>query len=184
MRRILQMLILFLPVPIALLAAAVPRISFDELVTGSEWIVHGTVRESWTEWDRTQQFIWTHYRVDVHDRLKGHGETSIVISEPGGRVGNREQYYSGMMNFATGEEVVLFLYRTPVGYLRVTGHGQGKYVVDRTGNARPDIRGLELVDLSSKTQPRWNASTANDDESVEQLKTRIRAMIRAAGGRL
>ncbi len=67
--------------------AIVPRVSVDELVHGAQWIVHGTVRESRCDWDSSRQVIWTHYNVEIRDSLKGGETASILISEPGGTVG-------------------------------------------------------------------------------------------------
>ena len=54
-----------------------------------------------------------------------------------------------MTEFSDGEEVVVFLYRTPIGYWRCYGMGQGKYTVVRSADGgkrvRTNVAGLTLV---------------------------------------
>jgi hypothetical protein len=120
-----------LPIAVAALceAAVVPRLTFEQLVDTSEQIVHGRVERSWVAWDRSRQFLWTHYEVSVRDSIKGGGAASIVVSEPGGSLDGFTLAISGTVQYRIGEEVVLFLHRTPIGYLRANGYQQGKYQV-------------------------------------------------------
>ncbi|MEX2263322.1 MAG: hypothetical protein WD696_15300 [Bryobacteraceae bacterium] len=117
-------------------AAVVPSLSLEQMVDRSEHIVHGRVLRSWSSWDQNRRFIWTHHQIRVTDRLAGPSSATVIASEPGGTVDGVSMRVSGAVPFSTGEEVVLFLYRTPLGYLRATGHAQGKYFVageDSTG---------------------------------------------------
>ena len=110
---------------IAAQAAIVPSVSLDELIDQSETIVHGRVTRSWSAWDGAHKYIWTHYDVAVIENIRG-GLAAMAVSEPGGSLDGVNQQFSGVVAYAAGEEVVLFLYRTPIGYLRTTGGPQGK----------------------------------------------------------
>ena len=175
--RFLPLLLLAIPA----CAAIVPRVSLDEMVDQSFSIVHGTVRDSWCAWDNAHQIIWTHYRVEIRESLKG-GERGIVeISEPGGTVGGVGMGVSGAVPYAAGEEVVLFLYRTPVGYLRTVGHGQGKYTVGAAGRVRAAMEGHSLVDPAGRSLPRELAAVqALEGLPLDQLKLRVRSRLNRA----
>src|SRR5690242_7831380 len=112
-------------------AALVPAMGLDDLIANSQAIVHGRVMRSWSAWDGAHKFIWTHHMIAVIDPLRGVAPGYVVASEPGGEVGGVGMRITGAVEYAAGEEAILFLYRTPVGYWRVTGHGQGKYSVTR-----------------------------------------------------
>jgi hypothetical protein len=121
-------LVLFLAAA-ACQAAVVPRLSFEPLVDTSEQIVHGRVERAWVDWDRSHQFIWTHYEVAVADMVKGPPSGRVVVSEPGGTLDGYTLAIPGVVQYRVGEEVVLFLHRTPIGYLRTNGYHQGKLAV-------------------------------------------------------
>lgn len=114
----------------ALASAAVnPQYSLRDLTAASEIIVEGRVVRSWTAWDVKHLYIWTHYEVQTSDVLKGARGGTVTVSEPGGTVDDVHQLFSGTVAYAVGEQVVLFLYRTPLGYLRTRGGAQGKVSV-------------------------------------------------------
>jgi hypothetical protein len=115
---------------LSLQAAVVPRVAFEQLVTDSTRIVHGRVLSSQVA--SSGQFLWTHYRVQVFDSIKGAPPTEVTVSEPGGTLNGIQMDISGAVEFRPGEEVVLFLYQTPIGYWRIRGAWQGKF--DVTGS--------------------------------------------------
>ncbi len=125
-------------------AAVVPELTLEELVSESQVIVHGRVLRSWTEWDAGHQNIWTHHEIEVLDPIGGTVQKTVVASEPGGTVDGLTMQISGAVPYAPGEEMVIFLYRTPIGYLRATGYGQGKYTI-RGARIRSNLRGVELA---------------------------------------
>jgi hypothetical protein len=134
-------LILPLLLPAVLAAALVPAYSLEALVARSPRILEGKVADSWTAWDPPHKHIWTHYRVEVIEAFSG-GRAGTVVSEPGGRAGNIEESYSNSVPYARGERVILFLFRTPIGYWRTTGGPQGKVVVGPRDEIRTSVSGL------------------------------------------
>jgi hypothetical protein len=152
-------------------AAIVPRLSLEQLVDQSEVIVHGRVARSWVEWDRAHKYIWTHHEIEVIDPIRGAASASVVASEPGGRLDGIEMKFSGALQYSVGEEAVLFLYRTPIGYWRATGFGQGKYTVQPDTRVHSDLRGLDLI-------PSAAATSGLDGLTVTEFKTRLRGMLR------
>jgi hypothetical protein len=128
----------------------VPRYTVGELAANSEKIVEGRVTHQWTAWDRRHLYIWTHYQVQVVDVLKGEPAGVITVSEPGGSLDGIGQLFSGAVPYAIGEHVLLFLYRTPIDYLRTRGGTQGKFSVQsNTWLAALKLRIRELVKLET-----------------------------------
>lgn len=134
-------------------AAVAPRITAEELVTQSEWIVRGHVTRSWAAWDSEHKYIWTHYEVAVAEMIRGAVAPTVTVSEPGGSLDGVNMGTSGTLPFAAGEDAVLFLYRTPIGYWRVVGGPQGKFSVSREGRVHTDGFGVALVDPSGGAAP-------------------------------
>lgn len=168
---------LILPlVCLAAQAALVPALSLEALIDQSEIVVHGHVSASWPAWDGKHKYIWTHYRVEVLDPIRGNPGTSLVVSEPGGSLDGEMMTISGAVDYAVGEEAIVFLYRTPIGYLRATGSGQGKYTVTREMRVRANLKGLELLKGEA-----WRGVPLStlDGLSVAGFKARVREVIRS-----
>lgn len=120
-------------------AATYRRMSLDDLVQSSDYVIYGRVIASHVQWDPTTQTIWTRTELLVLDGPKGQAATSIGVTEPGGILDGHGELYPGVPQFYPGEEVVLFIYRAPGNRLRVTGLLQGVYSVitdRRTGERR------------------------------------------------
>src|SRR3989442_12725614 len=107
-------------------AALVPSLSLEDLIDQSEAIVHGRVSRSWSAWDSAHKYIWTHHRIEAIDPIRGAEAGFVIASEPGGELDGVGMRFSGALAYAVGEEAIVFLYRTPIGYLPATGFGQGK----------------------------------------------------------
>jgi hypothetical protein len=133
-------------VGMTLQAAMVPSLSLENVIDQSEVIVHGRVGRTWTAWDNAHKYIWTHHAIEVIDHLRGGGAGPIVASEPGGELNGIGMKFSGSLAYAPGEETILFLYRTPIGYLRATAAGQGKYTVIAGRKVRANIEGRPGLD--------------------------------------
>ena len=119
-------------------ATVVVRLTLEELVERSEVVVHGRCLRTWAAWDAERRFIWTHNEIQVLDRWKGAAGAAVVVSELGGIVGDIGMAVDGVPQYQAGEEMVLFLSRTPNGYWRTRGLGQGKHEVqvDSRGGRR------------------------------------------------
>jgi hypothetical protein len=159
---------------IALAAAAtsIPRLSFEELTDHSEIIVSGRIVRSWCDWDTDHRFIWTHYELRISAAHKGSPPQTVVVSEPGGVLGDRGMSIADAVSYQPGEQVVVFLERMPNGYLRTTGWGQGKYTLDTAGRLRAgaSLRGSDLIRTTTAGTPLQTL----DGMSVARLHARIR----------
>jgi hypothetical protein len=139
------------------------------LIDSSEVIAHGRVERSWPAWDNAHKYIWTHHQIAVLDSIRGTQAPSIVVSEAGGELDGVGMKMSGALPYRIGEEVVVFLYRTPVGYLRAVGFGQGKYSVTSEGRVRASLSGFELTGGA-----RGTPLSHLDGLTVSEFKARIR----------
>ncbi len=165
---------LLLALPTALIAGILPRLSVEELIDNSLYVVEGKVGRSWSAWDSKHKYIWTHYEIQVSDTLRGPRSQTITVSEPGGSVDGVNMGTSGTVPYSTGEDVILFLYRTPIGYLRTVGAGQGKFTVGKDGRARANMQGLEFVG----PEARGTSLSVVDGLSARDFKTRMRVLTR------
>jgi hypothetical protein len=156
-------------------AALVPALGLDDLIANSQAIVHGRVMRSWSAWDDAHKFIWTHHMIAVIDPIRGVAPGYVVASEPGGEVGGIGMRITGAVEYAAGEEAILFLYRTPVGYWRVTGHAQGKYKVTPDLRVHTNLRGIDLV---QRTPIHGVGLASLDGLSIADFKTRVRHAMR------
>ena len=94
---------------VAAQATLVPALSLERLVDQSEIIVHGRVTSSWAAWDGGHKYIWTHYRIDVLDPIRGSRGASVVVSEPGGSLDGVNMRISGAPDYAVGQEATAWL---------------------------------------------------------------------------
>lgn len=169
-------------------ATLVPTMTLEDLASQSQSVVHGKVMRTWSAWDNSQQVIWTHYEVEVSDSLKGPAQSKLVVSEPGGTVGETSMLIAGTPVYEVGEEIVLFTEATPIGYARTCGWGQGKFRVsaaqDGTRKVVASTRGtVELVESADKKQnapgeTRTALRTLNG-MGLDEFKARVRTLIAA-----
>ncbi len=172
-------------------ATLVPQQSLEEMASEAQFVIHGKVVRKWSAWDAGGQMIWTHYQIQLEETLKGNPGNSPVVSEPGGVVGDQGMSIAGTPEYTVGDEVVLLVWRTPIGYLRTSGWGQGKFTVAATAagsvkivHAPLQLRGIELVSPQKAGAPRQAGTLPSglDGLPLEQFKGRLRTILRGAGG--
>lgn len=123
-------------------AGTLQPLTTAELVSQSETIVSGTVTRTWTSWDNEHRFIWTHAAILVDNVLKGSPSSVVTVSEPGGVADGLTMQVPGSTPYATGERVHVFLYRTPLTYMRTVGYGQGKFIESPSGRVHSAVSAL------------------------------------------
>jgi hypothetical protein len=168
-------------------ATIVPRMSFEQIVGGSDTIVHGSVVKTWSAWGAEHRIIWTHYEIKVSESLKGTAGVRVVVSEPGGEVAGVAMQVAGVPQYSVGDEVVVFTTVTPIGLSRTSGWGQGKFqVVSGLSGAPPLVRsgvaGIRLVDDARKTTTVDSNATeipSLNGLTLDKFKLRIREALRA-----
>lgn len=171
-------------------ATLVPRLTLEEMMGEAQFVVHGKVMRKWSAWDGGGQTIWTHYQLQLDEALKGNPGSTLVVSEPGGIVGDQGMSIAGTPEYTVGDEVVLLVWRTPLGYLRTSGWGQGKFTVTAAGSsvkivhAPLQLHGIELVSPQKAGAPRQAGTLPGgmDGLPLQQFKERLKAIIRGTGG--
>ena len=160
-------------------ATTMLRADLPELARTADAIVHGTVRRVESRWSGDGRRIVTDVEIQVSESLKGQAGGSVVVTQPGGRVGDIGQTVSGLASFAPGEEVVLFLERRGAQAFRVAGMAQGKYKVQRSEDG---TRALAVPEPSGETlllDPDTRQPTASTHRtlSLPELKAAIRTAL-------
>jgi len=166
----------------ALLAAApahattVRRAALADLVHSSAAIVHGVVRAVDDELAKGPDGPFrTAVEIDVVEALAGLDADTKTLSLllPGGRAFGRVMRIPGMPTLHVGDEVVLLLEATPLGYI-FTGLGQGVFYVDRSFDTPRVWRDLGDV--------LWLGKAPADFGSVPTLDDLLAVLRTAAAG--
>jgi len=104
-------------------------VTLDALVASSDMVVYGRVVGGQSFWDAATRTIWTTTQIAVFDVAKGRSGATVLVTEPGGVVGDIGHLFPGVPRFAPNQEVVAFLYQAPGDRVRVVGLWQGIYGV-------------------------------------------------------
>jgi len=76
----------------------------------ADLIVTGKVSDQTSGWNENKTRIYTQATIQVEEYLKGNNNgNSLVISYPGGEVGEIGELYSHMPRFEDNEEILVFL---------------------------------------------------------------------------
>jgi len=111
------------------------EVPFHQVVTESEYVVRGTIGQSWSAWDDAHEVIFTYATVNV-SRYFGDvaGPQTLLIREVGGTVDGYTQEAIGFPVIRSGEDVVLLLSKWEDGAdFRIHAFNQGKYIVRNRG---------------------------------------------------
>jgi len=106
---------------------------FAQMAKESELIVHGIVVRVDAQLAGSTRAIESLITVQVSDTLKGTSAEQTVFRVPGGKVGRYRRVMVGAPEFATGDEVILFLKGRAPAIAMPYGLSQGVYRVARTG---------------------------------------------------
>ena len=97
---------------------------------------------------------------------------------------------AGVVRFEDGEEVIVFLHPTPLGYWRTYGYGQGKFTV-RSPKAQGDsyvvtnVKGLDLIETvrprKAITDGSWQGKL--DGLNLARFKNLVRELVRREANR-
>jgi hypothetical protein len=120
---------------VALPAATLERLSLDDLIAKSTAIVRGKILNSFTA--TNGPVIYTHYRIQTSETLKGQSSSVVEIQLPGGVSNNLRQSFAGVPQFQSGDEYVFFLWTGKSGSTQVMGLTQGLFSIAPGGAADP-----------------------------------------------
>lgn len=103
--------------------------SMEGVLAESEDVVYARALGARCFLDASTATIWTETEFLVLDVPKGRTGRTVVVTEPGGVLGDVGHLIPGSPRFETNREFVLFLYRAPGNRLRVVGLQQGLFSV-------------------------------------------------------
>ncbi len=160
-------------------ATTMLRADLPELAHSADSIVQGTVRRVESRWSGDGRRIVTDVEIQVSDTLKGQASGTVVVTQPGGRVGDIGQVVSGLASFTKGEEVVLFLERRGSKAFRVAGMAQGKYKVQRSEDGTRALAVPEPTGDTLLLDPDTRQATTSSARTVSlaELKASIRTAL-------
>lgn len=160
-------------------ATTLLRVDLQQLSTRSDAVVHGTVRRVESRWSGDKRRILTDVEVEVIEPLKGQPGRTVLVTHPGGQIGEIGQKVSGLASFSPGEEVVLFLERRGPQAFRVTAMAQGKFRVERSADGRTALALPEPLGDTVLIDPGTGGPTASALKplTLAELKASIRAAL-------
>lgn len=114
--------------------ATLELLSLNDLISKSTTIVQGQVTGSTASY--TGSMIYTHYKVTVLAQWKGAAQNAIDVQVPGGSANGIRQTYPGVPQLVTGQQYVLFLWKSSKGATYTMGFTQGVFnlLTDASGN--------------------------------------------------
>lgn len=173
MRRISLLLLCLAPWVAPLPGATLERLSLDELAQKSTLILRAQVLGSYT--DFRGSVIYTHWKLQVAETLKGADQGAVEVLIPGGSAGRFHQDVPGAPKFKAGNEYLLFLWTAKSGSTYVTGLSQGVFELSKNG-ADP----IASRAASSETMLDRSSWLPVSDEGIQMRYSEITARISAA----
>lgn len=108
-------------------ATTLEKLSVEEMAQKSTAVVRA--RASLASSVQRGSMIYTVYRLQVSEVLKGSVPPSAEVYVPGGTYGRYRQSIAGSPVLEPGREYVLFLWASPRGLVQVIGLSQGVFLV-------------------------------------------------------
>jgi hypothetical protein len=166
----LIMAVAMLSVP--LLATTVQKMDLAELITASDSILQGRVESIEARYE--DKMIYTYISVTVDDPIKGGRRRSVLVRQPGGRIGAKMTWIAGMPQFNRGDQVIVFLRDRQDGTFDVTGLNQGKYDVVNDFIIR-NVSGVTILDPKTGLM---SDTGFVEKTALDAFKTKIRELMK------
>lgn len=113
---------------IPVFATALLQMSMDQMTAASTEIVEGTVTGSYTA--MSGKTIFTHYKVEVTQRMKGPANATADVAIPGGSFNHLRQSFAGVPILQVGQQYLLFLWQGATGPNQPVGLNQGVFAIE------------------------------------------------------
>lgn len=130
-------LMVLMLVPNAL--ARVKFVPIEEMPGKADFVVVGTVVDSFSQWDDRGVMINTHYRIQVEEDIVGVNSAEITLIFAGGTVDGRTIVVTHTPLLSDGEKYIIFGYEGNKYSVPVVGHEQGIFRVVHDQAAREDL---------------------------------------------
>lgn len=161
-------------------ASTLRQLTLDDMIRQSTAIVRGTAQPTVSSLHGSM--IYTHYRVQVSETLKGTVATQWDVVVPGGVVGAAEQRYAGAPALSSSQDYVMFLWTSKSGLTQVIGLSQGLFSVITNGAKQPLIVRAASTErmLDANGQP---VTDSDIQMLLSDLRTRIQAALSTKGSK-
>lgn len=165
--------------PGAAAATTFVRMGERALVATSIGAIRGRVKRIVAAADPAAGSISTYVFIRPSQHLFGDLPTgTIVLREPGGSAGGREQRVLGSPEYHVGESVLVFLSRSPDGALHTTGLSLGKFTLDESGGTTRAVRHFDgAVALLDPRTGALDTGVADETVDLPALLTRMRSAL-------
>jgi hypothetical protein len=154
-------------------SATLERLSLDEMVAKSTLIVRGKVSDASTS--ASGPVIYTHYTIQVSERLKGQTGATVDIAVPGGTVNGLRQTFAGAPTLNAGDDFVFFLYTGRDGRTSILGLTQGLFALRADGSGDP----MSTRSATSELMLDRKSGRPVKDEAVSMRLSELRGRIAA-----
>jgi hypothetical protein len=163
-------------------ATTLMRMSLAQMSHAAQLIVRARCVGESTGWDAGE--IWTFTSFQVEEAWRGSAPSQISVRLLGGRLGNITSSVAGVPRFSAGEDVVLFLERTPRGDFSIVSWEQGTFRIRRDAGTGRDVAVQDTAAFPVfDPATRRFAATGLRDVSVATLRSRVEAALRGDAGR-
>jgi hypothetical protein len=126
--------------------------------------------------------VYTYYKIQVLDQLKGTATEQVQVQVPGGLYGGVQQSIAGAPRLADGSEYVFFLWSGPSGARHLLGLSQG--VLDVTKNAAGDLmvarQASEAMVIDAATGESGSQDTVR--MKLSEFNSRVSRVLMGAAG--
>jgi hypothetical protein len=135
-------------------ATTLKRMSVADMSRAAFVVVRARCVANSTRWDAGE--IWTFTTFDIEETWKGSAPAQIAVRLLGGRAGNLTSTVSGVPRFLPGEELILFLERTPAQDFSIVSWMQGTFRI-----AHNLATSEEIVTQDTATFPVFDPASHN-----------------------
>jgi hypothetical protein len=157
---------------VSLQGSTLQQLTLDDMIRKSTIIVRGATQPTYSA--IRGSVIYTHYRVQVAEVLKGSATNQVDIAVPGGTSNGRTQIFAGIPTLLSGQNYVLFLWTSKSGLTQVIGLSQGLFAVT------PNSSGQLTVQRAAATERMLNAfGQTVTDSDIQMLLSDLRSRIQS-----
>jgi hypothetical protein len=159
---------------VSLPASTLRQLTLDDMIRQSTVIVRGHAQPTSTAFHGSM--IFTHYRLQITETLKGSASGQIDIVVPGGNVNGAEQRFAGAPALSGTQDYVLFLWTSKSGLTQVIGLSQGLFSVITNSSNQPVIIRAASTErmLDASGQP---VTDSDIQMLLSDLRNRIRTVL-------
>ena len=159
--------------------ATLERLTLEDMAVKSTAIVRGTVGDSWVA--ATDGVIYTHYKIQVSETLKGAAASSVEVMVPGGALNGLRYNVAGAPTLNKGAEFVFFLWTSKSGITWITGLTQGLFALPGDGSSDPTASRAASSELVLDPKTAHQLKDVGVSMRLSELRSRIAAAL-AKGG--